>query len=545
MRRTRRECLRGAGAIALASALPRALGGCTAERGSTISGRIVGGSDSRGHILRDLRDGGAPASIAAREDVAVAILGGGVAGLSAAWKLARSGFTDFTLFELEDEVGGTAVGGESRVSRYPWGAHYVAVPTREQRALCELLEEMQVTHGFDADGRALAAPEHLVRAPQERLFFAGEWMEGLYCADGASRADLDELARFEKTIAELAARRDAAGKRWFAIPVAHSSEDTEVRALDRISMAHWLEDQGLRSPRLRWYVEYGCRDDFGCLLSETSAWAGLHYFCSRAAKGSEAPAEFLTWPDGNAFVVRHLARAAHGRIRAGTIALGIEARSDHALVRVLDTRAGTLTEIRAGRVISALPRFVTKRLMPELASEPDVFRNAPWVVANLTLRGRPEERGYPIAWDNVLYESESLGYVVATHQMDRAEPGTQWTWYRPFCAADVRASRTAIQAATWEHWRDEVLRDLSRAHPDIEAQVETLDVWRWGHAMVRPEPGFVWSDTRVNAARARGHVHFAGTDLSGMALFEEAQWSGVRAAEEVLASLGKRFESSL
>jgi monoamine oxidase len=528
--------------MALTSSLPSALTSCSRKSASPITGRIVGPSVARGHLLRD---GGTPATVSAREDVAVAILGGGVAGLSAAWKLARSGFTDFTVYELEDEVGGTALGGENRVSRYPWGAHYVPVPTREQRALCELLEEMHVTRGFAADGRAIAATEHLVRAPQERLFFAGEWMEGLYCTDGASRDDLEQLARFERTVADLAARRDAAGKRWFSIPVAHSSEDSEARALDRISMAQWFDAQGFSSPRLRWYIEYGCRDDFGCFLDDTSAWAGLHYFCSRAAQGGDAPAEFLTWPDGNAFVVRHLAESARGRVRSGSIALGVESRSDHALVRVLDAATGKLGEVRAQHVICALPRFITKRLVPALASEPDVFHYSPWLVANLTLRGRPEERGYPIAWDNVLYESESLGYVVATHQSDRTEPSTLWTWYRPYCAADVRASRSAMLDVSWERWRDEALRDLARAHRDIGEHVESIDVYRWGHAMVRPEPDFVWSATRVNAARPLGNVHFAGTDLSGMALFEEAQWSGVRAAEEVLAALGKRFESSL
>jgi len=35
-----------------------------------------------------------------------------------------------------------------------------------------------------------------------------------------------------------------------------------------------------------------------------------------------------------------------------------------------------------------------------------------------------------------------------------------------------------------------------------------------------------------------GAVHFAGTDLSGVALLEEAFFHGVRAAEEILAVRG-------
>ena len=39
------------------------------------------------------------------------IIGGGVAGLTAAWKFRKENFTDFVLLELEKEVGGTARSG--------------------------------------------------------------------------------------------------------------------------------------------------------------------------------------------------------------------------------------------------------------------------------------------------------------------------------------------------------------------------------------------------------------------------------------------------
>jgi hypothetical protein len=143
------------------------------------------------------------------------------------------------------------------------------------------------------------------------------------------------------------------------------------------------------------------------------------------------------------------------------------------------------------------------------------FHYSPWVVANLELDSDPVGRGFPTAWDNVLYESESLGYVVATHQIDRTAPETVWTWYRPHCGPDPASARTALLAARWEDHRDEVLTDLRRAHPRIEDRLVRLDVWRWGHAMIRPEPGFLFGSDRE------------------------------RAAEEVLSSLGMPFRSSL
>jgi hypothetical protein len=136
----------------------------------------------------------------------------------------------------------------------------------------------------------------------------------------------------------------------------------------------------------------------------------------------------------------------------------------------------------------------------------------------------------------VLFDSKSLGYVVATHQAGRDHGQTVWTWYLPLTDASPRAAREVLLSADWKHWAEVVLADLRRAHPDLEALVERLDVWRWGHAMVRPTPGVLKGGALEAARRPVGRLHFAHTDLSGMALFEEAQAWGVRAADAVLGA---------
>ena len=533
---TRRAVLKAAaGAFAL-SALP-----ACGSRGR-IGGRIVDDSAGRGHRLRDGVEG---LRVASREDVPVVIAGGGVAGLSAAWKLARSGEQGFLLLELEDSVGGTAAGGESPVSRYPWGAHYVPVPTREQRTLCELLFEGGVIRGFDGKGRAIPAEEHLCRAPEERLFFEGEWREGLYPREGASADDLRQWDRFEAETRAFGARRDADGRRAFAIPTARSSRDPALLALDGTSMAAWLSSRGYDSRRLLWTVEYACRDDFGARLGGVSAWAGIHYYAARIAVPGDEAAPLLTWPEGNAFLVRLLARSSAGRARTGAVVLAVEPSKDRVVVRWLDVAQGVLREAVAEHVVCALPRFAARRAVRGLEGERGGFETSPWAVANVTLSRTPRSRGFAPAWDNVLFDSESLGYVDATHQTDRAERDAVWTWYRPFPGADPAGDRARLLATPWESWRDQVLSDLAPAHDDFEGAVVSIDVRRWGHGMVRPEPGFLWGEARRKAALPLGRVHFAAADLGGLPLFEEAQWAGVRAAEEVLAARGKPFESSL
>ncbi len=51
--------------------------------------------------------------------------------------------------------------------------------------------------------------------------------------------------------------------------------------------------------------------------------------------------------------------------------------------------------------------------------------------------------------------------------------------------------------------------------------------------------------TSGTKAAPLGAVHFAASDLGGLPLLEEAQWAGVRAAEEALAAMNVPFESSL
>ena len=561
-----------------------------------ITGSIVGASHRAGHRLRPPPQGPSPRWPEPRQtrNVPVVIVGGGIAGLSAAWKLARSGFRDFTVLELEPEPGGNARWGANDVSAYPWGAHYLPVPPPEATAVRELVEEMGLVEGYGPDGAPRYDPRHLCHAPQERRFVDGRWRAGLSARDildpngdgtGAGGA---ELAAFEAQMAAYRNYRDARGRRAFALPVALGTTDPEIVALDRLSMAEYFDRAGWTSPDLRWYVDYCCRDDYGCTIDTTSAWAGWHYYCSRPADG-----EYLTWPEGNGRIVRHYLDRIGDRVRTGMLtfrvrpnaapgpgtlpggggAPGVASATGGAgppgiggtgrtpgsggagrspagttpdggvEIDVLDTRTETAVRFRARHAIYALPRFTARHVIEGYAPPGlDAFTYSPWMVANLTVRRLPDGA----AWDNVIADSPSLGYVVATHQDLRIAPGRSvLTYYLPLTAPNPAAARAWMLEREWRDWVSLILADLGQAHPDIESLVTHVDVMLWGHAMIRPVPGFVWGAARLGAAERHGAVRFAHSDMSGVSVFEEAQYHGVRAAEEVLRELGHPFASSL
>ena len=139
---------------------------------------FVGPDPAQAHRLRDADFPVGPVTRELR--TRVAIVGGGVAGLAAAWRLRRAGLDHFKLFELEPELGGTARGGQLPRSPHPLGAHYLPSPHPECRALETLLEDLGILIGRDAHGRAEYLPSAIVSAPAERHQVGLLWHEGLY-----------------------------------------------------------------------------------------------------------------------------------------------------------------------------------------------------------------------------------------------------------------------------------------------------------------------------------------------------------------------------
>lgn len=491
-----------------------ALVGLTRKSGVRLTGSFVHESQALGH---QLRDGQLRASQASPTRVPVVIVGGGIAGLSAAWRLKKRGVHDFVLLEMEADPGGNARSGSNDVSAYPWAAHYVPVPGPRAPLVRELFEEL----GVFRDGRW--EERHLCHAPQERLFLHGRWQAGFDPQVGPTLRDREHVARFEQRMADYAATGA------FRVPMGEQQVDSP---LDAIPMSQWLSQEGLDSPWLGWLVDYACRDDYGARAGDTAAWAGIHYFASRAPQ-EPGP---LTWPEGNGWITKRLLAIVGDTVRTGQVVTRI-------------ARAGTRWEVStpearwvADAVIFAAPSFLASRLIEHGPSTPD-FQYSPWLTANLTLDRWPAERGAPMAWDNVIVDSPSLGYVVATHQSLRMHvPRTVWTYYWALSDGTPQVNRQWLLTQDWASLSTRVLDDLSRAHPDIRECVSHIDICRMGHAMIRPTPGFLASPARRRLRAHGDRLFFAHSDVSGLSLFEEAQFGGVTAADRALAALAQRSQ---
>jgi hypothetical protein len=189
-----------------------------------IRGRIVGQDFASAHRLIGGRDNFPPVPDESpqhpRKRVQVAIVGGGMAGLSAAWRLQGGGFgpvplpepeagegprakerrrareaankkaqhlagkhkhrtlrmgRDVVVLELEPEVGGNAGSFENEVGAFPRAGHYIIPATSQCREWRRLLHDIDVIKEFDKNGEPEYDERFWVRKPDERVFVDGKW----------------------------------------------------------------------------------------------------------------------------------------------------------------------------------------------------------------------------------------------------------------------------------------------------------------------------------------------------------------------------------
>jgi len=491
--------------VLAAAALP--LAGCSPRR--EVPGGLAGADPARGHLLRTAT---AVSGTRAVRRTQVVIAGGGIAGLAAARALRQRGVEDFVLLELEDQPGGNSRPGQLGGRPCPLGAHYLPLPGADAVEVQDLLEELGLRRRVA--GRWTYDERHLCHSPQERLYFQGEWQDGLLPLQGVAEATLDQYRRFARLVAQ-------AGR--FALPAARAPQQAD---LDAITFAEWLQRQRLDDPHLRWYLDYCCRDDYGAGPSGVSAWAGLHYFGSR--HGFHAPGEAedasppLTWAEGNGWLVRRLAQPLGDRVRAARAVVQVREERHGVSVEAIDARSGEGEWWEAAHVVIALPAFIASRVVEAV---PDFLRQAarrtryaPWTVANLLLREPLDDRpGAAPAWDNVIHGGSGLGYVDASHQRLDPRPGpTVLSWY----CAPGEAARGELLQAPWTLWRDRAIAELAGAHPDLADKLERVEIARYGHAMAIPVPG-----TRERLADLPLHgalVSYSHADWAGYSVFEEA-----------------------
>lgn len=542
---TRREFIKNALLnVSLLSFVPALINSSCKTQPKKISGKFIENNSQVGHLLRN----GFKGTPTKENSVPIIIIGAGVSGLATAYKLHNNNIHDFLIFDLAAKAGGNSISDSNHITAYPWAAHYLPIVNNTNTELMEFLHKQQIITGFDSDGLPIYNDYYLCFDPEDRLYINGHWQDGLIPNFGVPENEKKEMTRFFKLVDEYKHKIGKDGKPYFEIPVSLSSNDDECRTLDKILFSDFLNTHQFTSPHLLWYLNYCCKDDYGSTINDTSAYAGLHYFCARRAKASNAESSaILTWPEGNRFLVNKLLTPIKEKLKTDVLVTQINCINNKVEITTYNSLSKQCVKYIADKAIVATPQYINNYLFTDTAYKNafQLLEYTPWMVANISVNDLYQANGEPLSWDNVIYNSPSLGYVNACHQhLEKEKKEWVLTYYLPLTHLPIKEARKMAREKTHEVWVAEIITDLKKAHPHINDHITNIDIKIWGHGMVKPKPNIIFNSNKelLNAFENK-NLFFAHSDLSGISIFEEAFYQGTEAANKIIALYDKTTNS--
>jgi monoamine oxidase len=462
--------------------------------------------------------------VAAASQARVVIVGAGLAGLTAAYTLARAGVRA-TLYE-----GSARLGGRCWTDRESFADGQVAERGGE---LIDTSHE-QI--------RALCAQFGL---PLDDLIAAeSKGTEPMFFFDGAAYTSADVDRDFGAVRPRLAEDAKIAGDE---LPT-YDKHTPQQRRLDRMSAAEWIDTRvpGGRGSRLGQLLVNAYGEELGGDPDEISAITVVSLLSAspadRFSPYEESDQRYHVRGGNDQIVARLAATAGDIETRSRLVALG---RRGDGRYRVVILRDGAEREDVADRVILALP-FTLLRLV-DLRDAGFGARkmrsiNELGMGRNTKLQLQFADRFWLPGGGNGEYRLR--GSFQTTWEVTRAQGGTAGVLnFFSGGSAAVAAGLTGIDAqaaaslaelaryapASERAWNGRVIRNAWDRNP-----------WSLGsYALLKP--GQYTSFYGVEA-EPRGHVYFAGehTSIESQGYLNGGVESGMRAAGEVLKSLGSR-----
>lgn len=460
---------------------------------------------SFGHLLRSLSKT-APVT---ERSVDYVIVGGGVAGISAATQLSGK---SFLLFEADDRLGGSSAADHWKDTVFAMGAHYeLAYPASFGKEVIDLMKEMNVIRFNDYSKLYEFVDEQYVikKAQMEQCYIKGELIDDVL-------ADVGGGAEFEKIVSVF--------KGKMLLPTRLIEE--EYHFLNTISFKEFIESKMELSADLERRISYQMLDDWGGRCDEVSALAGIHYYMCRPYDEKDIP--LFSPPNGNSYFIEKMVGYIDqpDAFEVNTLVRSIKEVEDGVEVEVI-TPDLEVQLIRAKKVIYAGQKHALKYI---LKTEKPLFENsyAPWLVLNFICR-----KGVDFdKWQNdVLTDKlEFLGFVNSKAQKTRSVDYDVFTAY--YCLSELdRNQLVKIEEAPGNFVESTIDLIEEETGTYLRDHLEHVNIKLMGHAMPIPKPGYLsFKDVPTHSS----NIIFAGVDTGRLPLFYEACDSGIQAGKILL-----------
>jgi monoamine oxidase len=455
----------------------------------------------------------------------IVVVGAGLAGLTAAYQLAKAGY-HATVYEAADRVGGRCYSDRSTFGGQV-SEHGGELIDSGHDAILGLIEEF----GLSTTNLVAAEPDGT---------------EPFYYFDGLPWSYAEAQKQLVPVAAQAARDAEAAD-----FPTTYYSSTRRGRELDAMSIDDWIAAYvpGGTASKVGRLLAVAYAIEFGAETSRQSA-LNLIYLFGYQEDGADialfGPSdETFHVEGGNDLIVSRLATELAGQITTGTALRALRRTSDSRWAVTVGSSGGTGTSrtIVADRVVLALPFTLLREVDLVGAGFP-----ARKLEAINTLGMGTNSKLHLQFSDRIWSDLGSTGEVFAdlgfqnTWEVTRGQAGQAGVLVN-YTGGTIGASFGTLSAPEYAR---QFLRQAEPVLPGLTATWNgkvTLDYWtaypwtRGSYAYYAP--GQYTTITGVEQQEANG-CHFAGehTSLEFQGFMNGAVESGLRAAGEIIAALG-------
>jgi NAD(P)-binding Rossmann-like domain len=405
----------------------------------------------------------------------VVIIGGGMAGLSAAYFLREK---DWLLLEKEEHFGGNAYEEEYQEQLFSTGAAYDFRGSFSDQLAKEIGVDMPL----------VGMPDPTI---DNRTYVPDTWRSGL-----------EHLPYTKEVVASFKKFRDDMMK----IDVRGKMRELDTIPFSSITSAYAPEVA-------KWWDAYG-PSNWGAITGDTSAFIGV-FDAQYLIKGEDHTRCIL--PGGLGCISYKLVEVLKPknaeRMLAGATVVAVTPTSDSVQVRY--AQGDKLTTVSAKVAVVCTPKFFTSRIVAGLPTEQKQamqrMRYAPFPMINMIFNKPVYRRGY----DNWCPGNSFTDFIVADWTI-RNNPGYSpkyniLTFYTP-----LRESERAmlLQEEDCKVLAGRVLKDFQKALPEFNVDPIEIRLYRRGHPMMMAVPG-QYTKNRVIASKPMERIFFANSDSGG------------------------------
>ena len=446
------------------------------------------------------------------------IVGGGIAGMSAAYQLRQE---DFMLFELSDLLGGSSAGSIHNNLLLCHGAHYdLTYPSNFGKEVLSMLKELRIIKydQFSNSWKFVDKQFHIPKNQESQTWAYGNFRKDVL-PEGPIKVEFIELMKSFSGNMLMPTR---------LINVAY-------HYLNTITFLEWLKQHISLSTEFIEGLDYHMKDDYGAGASKVSALAGIHYYACRPYYTK--PVDLFSPPEGNFYFIKKIhEKLPKEKIITNHLVKLIHEKNDGFEVEIIDASKREVIKLSCEKIIYAGHKHSLKYIFPKDFHLFQQNEYAPWVVINFVMKtsalsGR-EEKANQVYWQNEILSAVKslLGFVDSKAQFSANDSGRVFTVY--YCFKPQEREMMSLIGERKQIFINNTLNHLnSYFNKSLNTHVEKVFIKQMGHGMPIPKQSYLFND--ANERRSNPNMVYAGVDNGRLPLLFEALDSGIAACKDL------------